>query len=69
MRAWMEGQHTRISPELRTMITRYSEESNAQHDDIIHACLALDKETHHQQGSEANNNAEVERLSTAVSAS
>jgi ribosome-associated translation inhibitor RaiA len=49
----IEGQHTEIQPELRTTITEHLEGRNAQHDDIIHARVALDKDTHHQQGTDA----------------
>ena len=52
MQVQIEGQHTEIQPELRTMITEHLEELNAQHDDIIHARVALDKDTHHQQGAD-----------------
>jgi ribosomal subunit interface protein len=52
MQVQIEGQHTEIQPELRTMITEHLEELNAQHDDIIHARVALDKDTHHQQGTD-----------------
>ena len=52
MQVYIEGQHTDIQPELREMITQRLEELNAQHDDIIHARVALDKDTHHQQGND-----------------
>jgi ribosomal subunit interface protein len=50
MQVYIEGQHTDIQPELRERITQRLEELNAQHDDILHARVALDKDTHHQQG-------------------
>jgi len=46
------GHHTDILPELRERITQSLEELNAQHEDIIHARVALDKDTHHQQGAD-----------------
>src|SRR5919199_438759 len=52
MQVSMEGQHTDIQPELRELITQRLEELNAQHDDIIHARVALEKNTHHQQGAD-----------------
>jgi ribosomal subunit interface protein len=52
MQVYIEGQHTEIQPELRTMITTLLEELNAQHDDIIHARVALDKDTHYQRGND-----------------
>jgi len=50
MQIYIEGQHTAIQPEMRQKITQRLEELNAQHEDIIHARVALDKDTHHQQG-------------------
>jgi ribosomal subunit interface protein len=50
MQVYIEGQHTDIQPELREKITQRLEELNAQHEDIIHARVALDKDMHHQQG-------------------
>jgi ribosomal subunit interface protein len=50
MQVYIEAQHTDIQPELREKITQRLEELNAQHEDIIHARVALDKDTHHQQG-------------------
>jgi ribosomal subunit interface protein len=50
MQAYIEGQHTDIQPGLREKITQRLEELNAQHEDIIHARVALEKNTHHQQG-------------------
>jgi len=50
MQIYIEGQHTDIQPELREKITQRLEELNAQHEDIVHARVALDKDTHHQQG-------------------
>jgi len=52
MQVYIEGQHTEVQPELRTMITEQLEALNAPHDDIIHARVALDKDTHHQQGTD-----------------
>jgi ribosomal subunit interface protein len=52
MQVYIERQHTDIQPELREMITHRLEELNAQHDDILHARVALDKSTHHQQGTD-----------------
>jgi ribosome-associated translation inhibitor RaiA len=48
MQVYMEGQHAEIQPELRTIVMKHLEELNAQHNDIIHARVALDKDTHHQ---------------------
>jgi ribosome-associated translation inhibitor RaiA len=45
MQVHIEGQHTEVQLELRTMISEHLEELNAQHDDIIHARVALDKDT------------------------
>jgi ribosomal subunit interface protein len=50
MQVYIEGQHTDIQPEMREKITQRLEELNAQHEDIIHARVALGKDTHHQQG-------------------
>ncbi len=50
MQVYIERQHIPIQPKLREMLTQRLEELNAQHDDIIHARVALDKDTHHQQG-------------------
>jgi ribosomal subunit interface protein len=52
MQVSIGGQHTGIQPELRTTITEHFEGLNAQHDDIIHARVALDKDTHYQQGTD-----------------
>lgn len=52
MQVYIEGQHTEVQPELREMITEHLEELNAQHDDILHARVALDKDTHHQRGTD-----------------
>jgi ribosomal subunit interface protein len=52
MQVHIEGQHTEVQPELRTMISEHLEELNTQHDDIIHARVALDKDTHHQRGTD-----------------
>jgi ribosomal subunit interface protein len=52
MQVYIEGQHTDVQPELRELITQRLEALNAQHDDIIHARVALDKNTHHQQGTD-----------------
>jgi ribosomal subunit interface protein len=50
MQVYIEGHHTDIQPELRERIVQRLEELNAQHEDIVHARVALDKDTHHQQG-------------------
>jgi ribosomal subunit interface protein len=50
MQVYIEGQHTDIQPELREKITQRLAELNAQHEDIVHARVTLDKDTHHQQG-------------------
>jgi ribosomal subunit interface protein len=50
MQVYIEGQHTDIQPDLRERIVQRLEELNAQHEDIVHARVALDKDTHHQQG-------------------
>ena len=50
MQVYIEGQHTDVQPELRERIVQRLEELNAQHEDIVHARVALDKDTHHQQG-------------------
>jgi ribosomal subunit interface protein len=52
MQIYIEGQHTDVQSELRERITQRLEELNAQHDDILHARVALDKDTHHQQGAD-----------------
>lgn len=52
MQVYIEGQHTDIQPDLREKITQRLEEFNARHDDIIHARVALDKDTRHQQGAD-----------------
>jgi ribosomal subunit interface protein len=52
MQVYIEGQHTDIQPELREKITQHLEELNARHNDIIHARVTLDKDTHHQQGAD-----------------
>ena len=51
MQVYIEGQHTDIQPELREKITQRLEELNAQHEDIVHARVALRKNTHHSRGS------------------
>jgi ribosomal subunit interface protein len=52
MQVYIEGHHTDIQPELRERITQRLEELNARHEDIVHARVALDKDTHHQQGAD-----------------
>jgi ribosomal subunit interface protein len=52
MQVYIEGQHTDIQPELRERITQRLEELNVSHEDILHARVALDKDTHHQQGTD-----------------
>jgi ribosomal subunit interface protein len=52
MQVYIEGQHTDIQPELRERITQRLEELNVSHEDILHARVALDKDTHHQQGAD-----------------
>ena len=52
MQVYIEGQHTDIQPELRERITQGLEEHNVSHEDILHARVALDKNTHHQQGAD-----------------
>jgi ribosomal subunit interface protein len=52
MQVFIEGHQTDIQPELRERITQRLEELNLQHEDIIHARVALDKATHHQQGAD-----------------
>jgi ribosomal subunit interface protein len=52
MQVYIEGQHTDIQPDLREIITQRLEVLNAQHDDILHARVALDKDTRHQQGAD-----------------
>jgi ribosomal subunit interface protein len=52
MQIEIEGHHTDIQAEMRERITQSLEELNAQHDDITHARVALDKDTHHQQGAD-----------------
>jgi ribosomal subunit interface protein len=53
MQISIEAQHADVQPELREMITQRLEELNRRHDDIIHARVALDKDTHHRQGADA----------------
>jgi ribosomal subunit interface protein len=52
MQISIEGHHTDIQTELRERITQWLEALNAQHEDIVHARVALDKDTHHQQGAD-----------------
>jgi ribosomal subunit interface protein len=52
MQIYIEGQHTDVPPDLRERVTQRLEELNDRHDDIVHARVALDKDTHHQQGAE-----------------
>jgi putative sigma-54 modulation protein len=50
MQVQIEGHHTDVQAELRERITRRLEELNDPHEDIVHARVTLDKDTHHQQG-------------------
>jgi ribosomal subunit interface protein len=52
MQVYIEGHHTDIQPELRERILQRLDELNAQHEDIVHARVAFDKDTHHQQGAD-----------------
>jgi ribosomal subunit interface protein len=52
MQIYIEGHHTDIQAELRERITQWLEALNARHEDIVHARVALDKDTHHQQGAD-----------------
>jgi ribosomal subunit interface protein len=52
MQIYFEGQHTDVQPELREQITQRIEELNVPHEDIVHARVALEKDTHHQQGAD-----------------
>jgi ribosomal subunit interface protein len=52
MQIHIEGHHTDVQPELREHITQWLEALNAKQEDIIHARVALDKDTHHQQGAD-----------------
>jgi ribosomal subunit interface protein len=52
MQIYIEGQHTDIQPELRDWITQRLEELNVPQDDILHARVALEKDTHHMQGAD-----------------
>ena len=52
MQISIEGHQTDLQPELRERITQRLEELNAQHEDIVHARVALDKDMHHQQGAD-----------------
>jgi ribosomal subunit interface protein len=52
MQLSIEGHQTDVQPELRERITQRLEELNLEHEDIIHARVALDKATHHQQGAD-----------------
>jgi ribosomal subunit interface protein len=52
MQVYIEGHQTDIQPELRERITQRLEELDVQHEDIVHARVALDKDTHHQQGAD-----------------
>jgi ribosomal subunit interface protein len=48
----IEGHQTDIQPELRERITQRLEELNMPHEDLLHARVALEKATHHQQGAD-----------------
>jgi ribosomal subunit interface protein len=52
MQISIEGRQTDIQPELRGRITERLEELNLPHEDIVHARVALEKDTHHQQGAD-----------------
>jgi ribosomal subunit interface protein len=52
MQIYIEGRQTDIQPELRERITQQLEELNMPHEDILHARVALEKDTHHQQGAD-----------------
>jgi ribosomal subunit interface protein len=52
MQISIEGHQTDIQPELRERITQRLEELNVPHEDIMHARVALEKATHHQQGAD-----------------
>ena len=52
MQLSIEGHQTDVQPELRERITQRLEELNLQHEDIVHARVALDKATRHQQGAD-----------------
>jgi len=52
MQIYIEGQHTDIQPALHDWITERFEELNTPHDDILHARVVLDKDTHHIQGAD-----------------
>jgi ribosomal subunit interface protein len=52
MQISIEGHHTDIQPEVRERITQRLEELNEPHEDILHARVALEKATHHQQGAD-----------------
>ena len=52
MELHIEGQHTEVADDLRTMIADRLEKLNAHHGDVIHARVALVKSHHHQHGSD-----------------
>jgi ribosomal subunit interface protein len=52
MQISIEGHQTDIQPELRERITQRLEELNVPHEDVLHARVALEKATHHQQGAD-----------------
>jgi ribosomal subunit interface protein len=52
MQISIEGHQTAIQPELRGRITERLEEFNVPHEDIMYARVALEKDTHHQQGAD-----------------
>src|SRR5918999_264492 len=52
MQISIEGHQTDIQPELRERITQRLEELNVPHEDVLHARVALEKATRHQQGAD-----------------
>jgi ribosomal subunit interface protein len=52
MQIYIEGQHTDVQPELRERIRQRLEQLNVPHEDILHARVAIEKATHHQQGAD-----------------
>jgi ribosomal subunit interface protein len=52
MQVYIEGQQTDLPPELRQWIAQRLEDLNARHEDIIHARVTLEKDSHHQQGAD-----------------
>lgn len=53
MEVRIEGQHTEVEPNLQAWITQRLEELNARYEDILHARVTLEKNMHHQKGSDA----------------